>query len=53
MTVQLRLKNSYIFYDDFAKSFINITAYNYKEDKTTNPFTITKNNFKKFRLCKN
>ena len=34
------MKNSYIFYDDLAKSFINITAYNYKEDKTTNPFLI-------------
>ena len=53
MTVQIRLNNTYVKYDDYLKSYINITASNSVEDLMKRPFKKTESRFKSFRLCTN
>ena len=38
MTVQIRLNNTYVKYDDYLKSYINISASNTVEDLMKRPF---------------
>ena len=45
MTIQLRYNNSYAIYDDFIKSYINITAFISTEDLMTKPFNRTTDNY--------
>ena len=51
LTISIRLNGKYVIYDDYMKTFINMTANTYVEDLTQKPFKRIYSNHRGWRLC--